>query len=80
MAGVAIFVVGAVAGWLGGLVTQGNGFGLWGNVTAGVGGAFAGFYLLTFVGMDFSGGIIGAVVTSAIGAFALLFIAGWMRR
>ncbi len=38
-------VIGAVAGWLAGLLMRGGGFGLLGNIVVGVIGAFVGGFL-----------------------------------
>lgn len=76
----AIILAGLIVGWLGGLVTGGNGFGVGGNVVAGVGGAIAGFYGLTALGVGFGGGPPGAALMGAIGALTVLFIIGRVRR
>lgn len=73
-------VVGAVAGWLAGLLMKGRGFGVLGNVAVGVVGAVLGGYLLGAVGVFVGGGTLGTLVTALIGAIVLLFVVGLLKR
>lgn len=75
-------IVGAVAGWLAGLVVQGSGFGLIGDIIVGILGALLASFLFPFFGiaLTFGGGILGAIVTAFIGAVILLLIVGLIRR
>ena len=45
-----ILIVGAVAGWLAGLIVKGVGFGLIGNIVVGIVGAFIAAWLLPRIG------------------------------
>jgi uncharacterized membrane protein YeaQ/YmgE (transglycosylase-associated protein family) len=73
-------VVGAVAGWLAGLIVKGYGFGLIGNIVVGiVGGVIAG-WLLPRLGIFIGGGIIAEIIDAVIGAVILLVIIGFIRR
>jgi uncharacterized membrane protein YeaQ/YmgE (transglycosylase-associated protein family) len=65
-------VIGAVAGWLAGKVMQGKGFGLVGDIIVGIIGSLIGGFLLG--GFLSSLGIIGSIITAAIGAVVLLFV------
>ena len=67
-------VIGVIAGWLAGRLMRGNGFGLAGNVLAGVLGAVIGGYVLPSAGMDFGGELAGHLIASAIGAAIVLFL------
>ena len=67
-------LIGAVAGWLAGLVMRGVGFGLLGNVLLGMAGAVAAGWL--FPGFLPITGIAGAIVQSAIGAIIVLAAVG----
>jgi uncharacterized membrane protein YeaQ/YmgE (transglycosylase-associated protein family) len=79
--GLIIFlIVGAVAGWLAGLIVRGFGFGLLGNIVVGIVGAFLAGWLLPMVGLYIGGGIIGAIINALIGAVILLLIIGLVRR
>jgi uncharacterized membrane protein YeaQ/YmgE (transglycosylase-associated protein family) len=73
-------IVGAVAGWLAGLLMKGRGFGVLGNVAVGVVGAVLGGYLLGAVGVFVGGGTLGTLVTALIGALVLLFVVGLLKR
>ena len=67
-------IVGAVAGWLAGMVVKGSGYGLIGNVIVGiVGGLIAGWFLPR-IGVVIAGGVVGAIINSFIGAVILLVI------
>jgi uncharacterized membrane protein YeaQ/YmgE (transglycosylase-associated protein family) len=67
-------IVGAIAGWLAGLIVKGHGFGLVGNIIVGIIGAFLAGWLLPMVGFAIGGGIIAAIINALIGAIILLFI------
>ena len=75
-----ILIVGAVAGWLAGLIVRGIGFGLIGNIVVGIVGAFIAGWLLPRIGVFIGGGIIGSIVNATIGAVVLLFIIGLVKR
>jgi uncharacterized membrane protein YeaQ/YmgE (transglycosylase-associated protein family) len=78
--GLIIFLlIGAVAGWLAGVVVKGHGFGLIGNIIVGIVGAFLAGWLLPSLGLGLTG-IVGSIVYAAIGAIILLFIIGLIKR
>ena len=54
---VIFLVVGAIAGWLAGLIVKGGGFGLLGDIVVGVLGAIIAGYLLSAVGVTLGGGL-----------------------
>jgi uncharacterized membrane protein YeaQ/YmgE (transglycosylase-associated protein family) len=71
-------IIGAVAGWLAGLLMRGAGFGLIGNIVVGMVGALvAGLLLPGFWPMP---GIPGAIIHSAIGAIIVLLGVSLFRR
>lgn len=72
-------IIGALAGWLAGLVMKGRGFGILVNMIVGVLGAFFGGWLLPKLGVSF-GGDIGVFITAFIGAVLLLAIIGLIKR
>ena len=72
-------LIGAVAGWLAGLIMKGGGFGFLWNVIIGIVGGLLGTWLLGLVGVNWSG-IIGEIGTAVIGAVVILFIAGLVRK
>lgn len=66
-------VIGAVAGWLAGLIMKGGGFGLIGNIIVGIIGAFVGGWLLGTLGIVIATGLVGAIINATIGAVVVLF-------
>ena len=72
-------LIGALAGWLAGLVMKGRGLGVLGNIIVGVIGAFLGGWLLPMLGVSF-GGNIGLFITAFIGAVVLLALVGLIKR
>lgn len=75
-----LLIVGAIAGWLAGVIMKGYGFGLIGNIIVGIVGAVIGGWLLPRIGIYIGGGIIGSIINATIGAVILLFIIGLVRR
>lgn len=69
-----ILILGAIAGWLGGLVFQGGGLGLIGNIVVGIAGGFIGYWLLPKLGVHINTGKawLNYILTAAIGAVVLL--------
>ena len=69
-----ILVLGALAGWLAGLVFQGGGLGLLGNIVVGIIGGFIGYWLLPKLNIhiDTGKGWLNYVLTASIGAVVLL--------
>jgi uncharacterized membrane protein YeaQ/YmgE (transglycosylase-associated protein family) len=74
-----LLIIGAIAGWLAGVIVKGYGFGLIGNIVVGIVGAFIGNWLSPQLGftMDYP---IGAIVSATVGAILLLFVIGLIRR
>jgi len=75
---IVFLIIGAVAGWLAGLVMKGGGFGLVGNIVVGIIGAFVAGWLLP--GFWPIGGIVGSIIHAAIGAIIVLFVIGLIKR
>lgn len=72
-------IIGALAGWIAGELTKGEGFGLLGNILVGVVGALLGGYLFGLLGIN-SYGLIGDLIMSVIGALVLLLIVSLFQR
>lgn len=80
LSGLFVFlIIGAIAGWLGGLIMKGSGFGLLGNIIVGIVGAVIGGALFGMLGISASG-LLGSIITATAGAVVLLFIASLIRR
>lgn len=77
---IAWVVIGAVAGWLAGVLVKGGGFGLIVDIVVGIVGAFIGGWLSGVLGISLGGGLIGSLITAVIGAVILLFIIRLIKR
>jgi uncharacterized membrane protein YeaQ/YmgE (transglycosylase-associated protein family) len=74
-------IVGAIAGWLAGLIVRGFGFGPIGNIVVGILGAIVGSWLLVDVlHVSFGAGIINTILTAILGAVVLLLIVRVVKR
>ena len=73
-----MLAIGAIAGWLAGVIYSGAGFGLVGNIIVGILGAIIAGYFLPGV-LQFSG-IAGQIISAAIGAIILLFLINLINR
>ena len=72
-------LVGLLAGWIGGLITKGSGFGLAGNMIVGTVGAFLGGFFFRMLGIV-AYGFLGQVVFAVIGAVAFLYLLRFIER
>lgn len=73
-------VIGALAGWLAGILTKGMGFGMLGNMIVGVVGAVIGGHIEHIIGVPTGHGFIGSLVTALVGALVLLFLINLIRK
>jgi uncharacterized membrane protein YeaQ/YmgE (transglycosylase-associated protein family) len=73
-------IVGAIAGWLAGMVVKGGGFGLIGDIIVGIVGAVIAGWLLPAIGFPIAAGIVGAIIDAFIGAVILLLIIKLVKR
>lgn len=73
-------IVGAIAGWLAGVVVKGGGFGLVGDIIVGIIGAVVAGWLFPALGLSLGGGILGAIIAAAIGAIIILVIVKIIKR
>lgn len=75
-----MLVIGAVAGWLAGMVV-GKGLGIVGNIVVGILGAVVGGWLFQQLGIRVGGEAwVDALVTSMAGAIILLVLVGLVKR
>ena len=77
---IAWLIIGAIAGWLAGVLVKGGGFGLIVDIIVGIVGAFIGGWLAGLLGITIGGGMISSIITAIIGAVILLFIIRLFRR
>jgi uncharacterized membrane protein YeaQ/YmgE (transglycosylase-associated protein family) len=73
-------LIGAVAGWLAGLIVKGFGFGIIGNIVVGIVGAFIAGYLFPALNVSLGAGIVGAIIHATIGAVLLLLVVRVLKR
>lgn len=66
-------IVGLIAGFLASVVMRGGGFGIVGDIIAGLVGAFIGGWLFGVLGISAGGGLLGSIIVAFIGA--CIFIA-----
>ncbi len=75
-------IVGAIAGWLAGLLVKGHGQGLFLNMLTGVLGAVIASWLFPAAGFVIGGpdSFIGAVISATLGAVILLVLVQLVRK
>jgi uncharacterized membrane protein YeaQ/YmgE (transglycosylase-associated protein family) len=73
-------VIGAIAGWLAGVIVKGYGFGIVGNIIVGIVGAFVGGWLFGQLGITSGQGILGSIIGATVGAVPVLFLLQIVRR
>ena len=73
-------IIGAIAGWLAGLVVRGAGFGLIGNIVIGILGALVASWILPQLGVMLAAGTLGQILDATIGAVIILVILSLVRR
>ena len=77
---IAALIIGAIAGWLAGLIVRGAGFGLIGNIVIGVIGALVAGWLLPQLGVSLGSGTARDIINATIGAVVVLVILSLVRR
>jgi uncharacterized membrane protein YeaQ/YmgE (transglycosylase-associated protein family) len=75
-----VLVIGAIAGWLAGLIVRGAGFGLIGDIIIGIVGAFIAAWLLPQLHISIGSGYVREIVHATIGAVILLVVIRLIRR
>jgi uncharacterized membrane protein YeaQ/YmgE (transglycosylase-associated protein family) len=73
-------IIGAIAGWLAGLLVKGGGFGLIGDIIVGIVGALIGGWLAGVLGIGIGSGFIASIITAIAGAVILLVILRAIKR
>jgi uncharacterized membrane protein YeaQ/YmgE (transglycosylase-associated protein family) len=73
-------IVGAIAGWLAGLIVKGGGFGLIGNIVIGIIGAIVAGWILPLFGVLIGGGFFAQIINAAIGAIIVLLVVAFIKR
>jgi uncharacterized membrane protein YeaQ/YmgE (transglycosylase-associated protein family) len=73
-------VVGAIIGWLAGLLIQGSGFGFIVDALIGILGSVVAGWLFPRLGISFGGGLAGSVLASVLGAVIVAVAVRLLRR
>ncbi len=75
-------IIGALGGWLAGVIVKGAGLGLLGNIVVGIVGAVLASWLLPQLGLGFSLGnaLLTSILYATIGAVIILVILSLIRR
>lgn len=73
-------IIGALAGWLAGMLVKGGGFGLIGDIVVGIIGAIVGGWLAGVLGLHIGSGFISSLITATAGAALLIFVLRMFRR
>ncbi|MGC4071577.1 MAG: GlsB/YeaQ/YmgE family stress response membrane protein [Nibricoccus sp.] len=76
---VTILLIGALAGWLSGVIMKGKGFGLAGNVIVGVIGALLGGFIFSLVGISASG-LVGQLIFATAGALLFAYLLRFIKN
>jgi uncharacterized membrane protein YeaQ/YmgE (transglycosylase-associated protein family) len=76
----ASLIIGAIAGWLAGLIVRGAGFGLIGNIVVGIIGALVAGWLLPRLGIVLASGTLGSILDATVGAVIVLVILSLIKR
>jgi uncharacterized membrane protein YeaQ/YmgE (transglycosylase-associated protein family) len=77
---VAWLIIGAIAGWLSGLLVNGSGFGLIIDIIVGIAGACVGSWLSGMSHVSLGAGWPGSILTAVVGAVILVFAVRLIRR
>src|SRR6266568_1689831 len=67
-------IVGLIAGFLASMVMRGGGYGIVGDIIAGIIGAFIGGWLFGLLGISAGGGLLGSIIVAFVGACILIAI------
>ncbi len=72
-------LIGAAAGWTGGKLIRGEGFGALGNVIVGIVGAVLGGWIFDSLKIETSG-LAGSLASAVVGAVVFLIVIGLLKR
>lgn len=72
-------VLGALAGWISGLIAKGRGFGLPGNMIVGIVGAFLGGFVFGLLGIS-AHNFLGQLIFAILGSLLFLWLLRFIRK
>lgn len=75
-------IIGAIAGWLAGVIVKGAGFGIVGNIIVGIVGAFVASLLFPRIGFVIAteSALLSSIIYATIGAVIVLLVLSLIRR
>ncbi|MEZ4949177.1 MAG: GlsB/YeaQ/YmgE family stress response membrane protein [Saprospiraceae bacterium] len=73
-------IVGGLAGWIGGQIMRGSGFGILGNILVGIIGGVVGGWVFKFLGIKMESSFTGSLITALAGALLTLWAFGYADR
>ncbi len=74
-----ILVIGALAGWISGLITKRSGFGPLGNIIVGVAGALIAQFAFGKLGIA-AHSFLGQLIFAVIGALVFVYLLSFIKR
>ena len=72
-------LVGAIVGWLAGVITRGRGFGIFGDIVVGIVGAALGGWVANAMGL-YASSSFGAFLVALTGAVLLVALTRFVKR
>jgi uncharacterized membrane protein YeaQ/YmgE (transglycosylase-associated protein family) len=76
---IVFLLIGALAGWLAGLISKGSGFGAVGNIIVGIVGAFLGSFCFGLLGIV-AYGFLGRLVFAVLGALLFVWLLSFVKK
>ena len=76
---ITFLIIGALAGWISGLIAKGRGFGLVGNMIVGIVGAFLGGFCFGLLGIS-AHNFLGQLIFAVLGALVFLWLLRFIRK
>jgi uncharacterized membrane protein YeaQ/YmgE (transglycosylase-associated protein family) len=73
-------LIGGLAGWIAGAIMKGGGFGILGDIVVGIVGGLVGGFLFRLLGLSSDGSLLGALVTSVVGAIVLIALVRALKK
>lgn len=71
-------IIGAVCGWLAGIIMK-SGHGLLVNIILGIVGGFVGGFIFGLLGLSING-IVGTIISSVVGACLIIFVVRLIKK
>jgi uncharacterized membrane protein YeaQ/YmgE (transglycosylase-associated protein family) len=76
---IVFLIIGAVAGWIAGIISKGSGFGPAGNIIVGIVGAFLGGLCFGLLGIA-AYSVVGRLIFAVLGALLFLWLLRFIRK